>query len=445
MSDQPFGSRRVRVIFSVAALIILVGCVTGSALPPAGSPAAPASQSAAVPSVEPSPTATSLPTATPFPVADSLSKASFTLPLTTQRITDTSAVFYFELSAPQDGLLLYRSMHEGASEQSVAFDSSKAAHQIAVQNLNPGETYQASVIVKDADSQYHRPGFLDKDWGSVSFTTWADHQPMRFGIIGDSGFGDPVTPQLADQMAAAKLDFAVQVGDIVYNIFDNKDAFEAFALKYYQPFSPVLHQMPFYLVVGNHDVENAAVWNGVPFYDHAFPLFPDDRFPAAPGGTNDWFAFAYGNVQFLMLNTEAMNNPKERQEQKAWLAERLADKRFAVSIPAFHVAPFTGGAHVNDGAAVKADWVPLFEQYGVKLVLSGHDHNYQRLIENGITYVVSGGGSATLYEKTKDIPGSQVFNKVSHFVVFDVYPDRIDLKAIALGGDVIDQVSIPLK
>ena len=43
-------------------------------------------------------------------------------------------------------------------------------------------------------------------------------------------------------------------------------------------------------------------------------------------------------------------------------------------------------------------WVPLFERYGVQLVLSGHDHNYQRFVaRNGVAYVVHGGGAASLY------------------------------------------------
>jgi hypothetical protein len=41
--------------------------------------------------------------------------------------------------------------------------------------------------------------------------------------------------------------------------------------------------------------------------------------------------------------------------------------------------------------------VPLFERHGVRLVLNGHDHNYQRFDTAGITYVITGGGGASLY------------------------------------------------
>ena len=446
---MPVRSSRVMLVRYVACLLLLLavlGCgITRNPVTSAtNSPAGPVTVITTAVS-SPTPTVSPSPTPTPIPVAEGLSSDPYKLPLTIQHVSGTSAVLYFELSSPVEGVVTYQSDQVGSGEQVVPFDASSTTHQVTLDGLMPGLTYHVAVDVKTPDSQYQHPGFLNGEWGDVSFKTWADRQPIRFGIVGDSGFGDPVTPKIATQMAAANLDFGLQVGDIVYNIDENKDAFEAFALKYYRPFAPIVRQMPVYLVLGNHDDEDAAMWNGAPFYDHAFPPFTDPLFPQTSGAGRDWYAFAYGSVQFLMLDTEAMNNAQARQEQKVWLAERLADTRFTTSIPVFHIPPYTGGAHVNDGVAVRADWVPMFKQAGVKLVLSGHDHNYQRLVEDGITYIVSGGGSATLYAKTVDIPGSQVFNRISHFVTFDVYPDHIDLQAVALGGNVIDQASVPLK
>ena len=446
---MPFGLYRIRLLHHIGCLGLLlavIGCGV-SANPAASAVNTPVSAEASVATQasSPTPTVSPTPTPTPIPVAEGLSSDPYKLPLTIQHVSGTSAVLYFELSSSAEGVVTVQADQAGSGEQVVPFDASSTTHQVILDNLTPGLTYHAAVDVMTPDSQYQHPGFLNSEWGDVSFKTWADKQPIRFGIVGDSGFGDPVTPKIAAQMAAANLDFGLQVGDIVYNIDENKDAFEAFALKYYRPFAPILRQMPVYLVLGNHDDEAAAMWNGAPFYDHAFPLFSDPLFPQTSTPSHDWYAFAYGTVQFLMLDTEAMNNTRARQDEKAWLAERLSDTRFTTSIPVFHVPPYTGGAHVNDGVAVRADWVPMFKQAGVKLVLSGHDHNYQRLIEDGVTYIVSGGGSATLYAKTADVPGSQVFNRISHFVTFDVYPDHIDLQAVALGGNVIDQASVPLK
>jgi predicted phosphodiesterase len=390
-------------------------------------------------------TSSATPFSTSIPIAEGLSAVSFRIPLTVRHVTDTTVEFFFELSSPAEGRLIYHSAQDGAGQQAARLDPTRSSGSVSITGLSPGATYQASLIVQDCDGQYRQPGFGGATWGEVTFSTWSGRQPLTFGLIGDSGFGDAVTPQLTRQMAASGLDFAIQAGDVVYNVFDNADPFEAFAVKYFQPFSPLLHQMPVYTVIGNHDVERAAMWEGMPFYDHVFPAFYDPRIEQSTyNGRNEWYAFAYGPVQFIMLNTEAFEHQDSRADQKAWLAERLADRRFSLSVPVFHIPPYSAGLHPSDGLGVRSDWQPLFEQAGVRLILSGHDHNYQRLMVRGITYIISGGGSATLYQEGQALPESQVFARRSHFVVFQVFPDRIDLQAVALGGDIIDQTTIPL-
>jgi hypothetical protein len=84
----------------------------------------------------------------------------------------------------------------------------------------------------------------------------------------------------------------------------------------------------------------------------------------------------------------------------------------------------------------------VFERYGVQLVLSGHDHDYQRSrpIE-GITYVVSGAASGT--RRT----GEETFTAVSwswlHFVELGVFPDRLVVRSVSPDLRVADEAVIP--
>ena len=48
------------------------------------------------------------------------------------------------------------------------------------------------------------------------------------------------------------------------------------------------------------------------------------------------------------------------------------------------------------GKHVREKWVPLFEQYKVDVVISGHSHVYQRGRKNDVTYIISGGAGAEL-------------------------------------------------
>jgi hypothetical protein len=97
-------------------------------------------------------------------------------------------------------------------------------------------------------------------------------------------------------------------------------------------------------------------------------------------------------VQLFFLDSNRITT-----RQTSWLEQQLAESTATWKIALFHHPPYTCGGH-DGNAAVQRSWVPLFESYGVQLVLSGHDHNYQHFAaRNGVTYVVDGGGGAELY------------------------------------------------
>jgi acid phosphatase len=128
------------------------------------------------------------------------------------------------------------------------------------------------------------------------------------------------------------------------------------------------------------------------------------------------------------------------------MAERLADSRFRFTIPVFHVPPFFSGAvHPEDQRPVRQLWHPSFVSAHVPLAFSGHSHHYERLEADGITYIVSGGGSGILYAPGETLPESQVFARRTHFVLMEIYADRIELSAIDKDGEVFDRASIPLQ
>jgi hypothetical protein len=100
--------------------------------------------------------------------------------------------------------------------------------------------------------------------------------------------------------------------------------------------------------------------------------------------------------------------------------------------------------HPDDGRPVRLSWNWRFEESNVPLALSGHFHHYERLISNGITYIVSGGGSSTLYAKGESLPESQLYARKTHFVLLEIFEDHIDLTAISLDGEIIDQSTVQI-
>jgi hypothetical protein len=83
--------------------------------------------------------------------------------------------------------------------------------------------------------------------------------------------------------------------------------------------------------------------------------------------------------------------------QRSWLESTLRSAGQRWRVVAMHAPPYSAGKHGSNQQARSA-WSPLFEEYGVQLVVAGHDHNYQvSRPQGGVTYVVSGGGGGDLY------------------------------------------------
>jgi predicted phosphodiesterase len=358
-------------------------------------------------------------------------------------LSEDAAVFHFALDKPVNGFLFYGLASERRFTEAVPIYGYELTHQITIEGLERDTQYQAAVGLF-TEAGYRFPDLLGERWDPIYFHTSAEDQwPIRIGVIGDSGFGGQLTHNLVARMADYDLDFVLHTGDVVYRVEENADAAEAFIAKYYLPFSPVLHEMPIYPVPGNHEYDAAAIWGDVPYYYTAFPPLPES-ISGSVGELRQFYALEFGSIQFLLLDTQDLWREQGTSEQTLWLEERLKDNRFLISIPVLHVPPFSSGLHASEGVIIERVWVPLFERYNVPLVLSGHDHNYQRLVVNGITYVISGGGSSVLYTLVDPHPGSMFFSATSHFVLLSLYQDRLELEAITVEDEVIESAVIEL-
>lgn len=403
---------------------------------------------AATSTLTPSSTAIASPTNTLVPYTLKLEEANtdveYQIPLTLQYVNPTSATFSFELSNPHEGsLFLWNTM--GPVEER-PFSSNETAFTFTFHGLQPGGEYMAAVGLRDLLGGYSTLLYQEREWGMVQFRTLpAQQSPVRVAVLGDSGFGEQTTYRLIERIATYDPDFVIHTGDVVYNIQEDADAPAAYAKKFYWPFAPLLHRIPVYPVVGNHDVAWASLWEGVPFYYHAFPqLEVLDEGMQGSEERREWYALSVAGYQILLLNSQSFFGAGGYQEQTQWLKERLADERYLTTIPVFHVAPYTSGLHGGDGISIQRNWGPLFQQAGIPLVISGHDHNYERLVVDGMTYIVSGGGSGVLYGQRAFEPISKTFARRTHFVLLELFSDHIELTSVALEGETLDQTTIPL-
>jgi hypothetical protein len=147
-----------------------------------------------------------------------------------------------------------------------------------------------------------------------------------------------------------------------------------------------------------------------------------------------------GDIDLFVLNSNRVND-----KQTAWLRRRLAGSTARWKIAVFHHPAYTCGGY-RGHPGVQSRWVPLFERYGVDLVLAGHDHNYQRFRRwHGVRYVVHGGGGAELYALEacpSGYPRRQFARAARGFLHLTVRDDAIVVRAITPRGTVLDRFAV---
>ena len=133
----------------------------------------------------------------------------------------------------------------------------------------------------------------------------------------------------------------------------------------------------------------------------------------------------------VTINTNKDYSPGSEQYQ--FLMRDLGESARPFKVFFGHHPPYSSGLY---GSVKKMQEYlqPLFEEKGVQLVVSGHDHSYERTIVKGVTYVVSGGGGAPLYaqQNTLKNPRSLVYREAYHFVRVDVTSGELILTAWAV-------------
>lgn len=103
----------------------------------------------------------------------------------------------------------------------------------------------------------------------------------------------------------------------------------------------------------------------------------------------------------------------------------------------FHHPGYAAGGHGNK-TAVQERFQPLAEQYGVDLVINGHNHYYLRCVVNGIPHITTGGGGAPLYSPNMSAGYLAAAESTKHFTEIVVNGDDIKVVARRTDGTVID-------
>jgi 3',5'-cyclic AMP phosphodiesterase CpdA len=235
------------------------------------------------------------------------------------------------------------------------------------------------------------------------------------GDVGDSGHRLDATASAIAALAGDRgFDALAVLGDNSYPVGDPSRLDETI----FEPFGPVLdHGTTLLAILGNHDVMDGNAAGQV----------------AALGMPARWWAAERAGTLLVGLDSNQVADP----DQAAWLESTLRSSSARWKVVFVHHPPYSAG-YQGSNQRVRAVFAPIFERGGVNLVLSGHDHDYQRSKpQNGVVYVVSGAAAGSRRTSSRDFTAMSF--SWHHFVELTVYEDRLVGKAVNQDGRVADE------
>ncbi|MFY1692649.1 fibronectin type III domain-containing protein [Plantactinospora sp. WMMB782] len=342
----------------------------------------------------------------PSPMPDRIILTPTTTPATSQRVTwraeatgEWAQAEILEAPAalgsvvPAAGTVsVVRAMSTKSVNTSLGYASTY--HTVEFAGLKPGTRY--TYRVGDGTN-----------WSAwTDFTTaTSDARPFSFIYYGDAqNYLDSALPRVFRQAFADRPQarLIVNAGDLI----DSANSEEQWG-QWYQAGGFVDSQINNISIPGNHEYSGGVLSQ---FWTPQFP-YPDNGpagWPAELAKTA--YTVDYQGVRFIGLNTNVQGIPDVMAAQTAWLEGLLRDNPNKWTVVTFH-HPVYSTAEGRDNPVVRAQWGPLFEKYGVDLVLQGHDHTYGRgsvsasrrsvTVHDSTVYAVSVSGG-----KMYDVDGS---------------------------------------
>jgi hypothetical protein len=287
--------------------------------------------------------------------------------------------------------------------------------------------------------------------------------PFTFAVIGDFGVGikedeDRGQRQIAEALEKAVNDHDVRLilttGDNIYRkdtlfriLGDDNSGKEDddWYFTYYQPYRYLINRVPVYPTIGNHDAgEEEKRDDREQLIDNFYineRIAGEEAAGRASIDPGLFYRFRFSSdVEFICIDTSKepdlfdkplFHHPKHQEFLNSALPATTAGQSSMWRIPFCHHPPFCAGPqHYN--TAGMTELVQRFQNAGVKVVLSGHEHQFQQSRSDGVEYLVSG-GAGKLRTRTPDkFTEARTVSWAAkyHFLLITVDGKRMTVRAI---------------
>lgn len=247
-----------------------------------------------------------------------------------------------------------------------------------VRAVGPGPLYVQRISLSGlvADTLYEFQVAGEATWLRFRTAPATLDRPLVFAEGGDVGT-EPIVATLHRMAASWDPLFAVVGGDLAYDDGKHLDRTQHYLRDWHAHMrTPDNRLIPMIVTIGNHEVQGGFAWGDLakaPFYYSLFDgLFPRGSFATLDVGRD---------LSLILLDTHTV--PIERQTD--WLAAALRARKDRPHVfPVYHVPAYPSVRKEDEGergkirATMRARWIPLFEQHGIRVVFEHDDHAYKR-------------------------------------------------------------------
>lgn len=279
----------------------------------------------------------------------------------------------------------------------------------------------------DADTSYRYevhagPATLAR--GTFATAPQSENAPIRFLLYGDTRTNPAAHASIVRAMTREAADFVLHTGDF---IADGRRANDW--LTYFDVAAPLIASTPLVPTVGNHDM---MAGEGLGNYRARM------RTPSGGSPNETYYMFQYGSVRILSIDTD--ESLRLGSPQRRWLEGALEEAQASTKhiFMLMHHGPYSSGAHGSNLAISETEVIRLFRRHHVELVMSGHDHMYERGDADGLKYIVSGGGGAPLYFTNTALSSQLAFAPEHHYVRVEVAQDDVRITTLGRDGHTLD-------
>jgi hypothetical protein len=242
---------------------------------------------------------------------------------------------------------------------------------------------------------------------------------LRFAVIGDTGTAARIQLELARQMAAwherVGFTFVLMTGDNIYGA----DTPAEMKRKFEDPYAPLLAKhVKFYAALGNHDNPNQRYYKLYNMDGQQYYTFRPKM-----------------GARFFAIDSNYIDH-----KQLAWLEKELTASGSEWKIVFFHHPLYSSGRNHGPALSTREVLEPIFVRHGVSVVLTGHEHFYERIVpQKGILHFISGGGGKLRPgDIRKDPQTAKGFDRDLHFMMMEIDGDDLWFQVVSRTGKTVD-------